>query len=147
MACFDELSSQRYLPPPFQSRQYDPQSPALVYVLLHDWCQGAAQGVDPDRVLSQVGSEDRRERRLISVYLGSYGRVVGVWVRGSRDGVQGEHVSRSMVLPFYAPLVGSPSRSTRVISCFFVYTPLVRAIIVFVVVACLCVCRTGCKFP
>lgn len=54
IACFDELSSPRHLPPPFQSRQYDPQSPALVYVLLHDWCSGAAQGVEPDRVLSQV---------------------------------------------------------------------------------------------
>lgn len=54
VACFDELSSQRYLPPPFQSRQYDPQLPSLVYVLLHDWCKGAALGVDPDSVLSQV---------------------------------------------------------------------------------------------
>lgn len=54
VACFDELSSPIYLPPPFQSRQYDPQSPALVYLLLHDWCRGAALGVDPDRVLSQV---------------------------------------------------------------------------------------------
>ncbi|CAN0548377.1 unnamed protein product, partial [Ectocarpus sp. 8 AP-2014] len=36
IACFDELSLPRYLPPPFQSRQYDPQSPTLVYVLLHD---------------------------------------------------------------------------------------------------------------
>lgn len=54
VACCDELSSPRYLPPPFQSRQYDPQSPALVCVLLHDWCKGAALGVDPDRVLSQV---------------------------------------------------------------------------------------------
>lgn len=54
VACFDELSSPRYLPPPFQSRQYDPQAPALVYVLLHDWCRGAEQGVDPDIVLSQM---------------------------------------------------------------------------------------------
>lgn len=54
VACFDELSSPRYLPPPFQSRQYDPQAPALVYVLLHDWCRGAEQGVDPDTVLSQM---------------------------------------------------------------------------------------------
>jgi len=54
IACFDELSSPRYLPPPYQTRQYDPHSPTLVYVLLHDWCLGAAQGVDPDRLLSQV---------------------------------------------------------------------------------------------
>lgn len=54
IACFDELSAPRYLPPPFQSRQYDPQTPTLVYVLLHDWCLGAAHGVDPDRILSQV---------------------------------------------------------------------------------------------
>ena len=61
MACFHELSSPRYLPPPFESKQYDPVSPALVYVLLHDWCQGAAQGVDPFRVLSQVCSVVERQ--------------------------------------------------------------------------------------
>ena len=61
MACFEDLSSQRHLPPPFQSKQYDPKSPALVYVLLHDWCLGAVHGVDPDRVLSQVGEAVCRE--------------------------------------------------------------------------------------
>ncbi|CAN0329406.1 unnamed protein product, partial [Discosporangium mesarthrocarpum] len=54
VACFDELSSPRYLPPPFQSHQYDPHCPSLVYVLLHDWCRGAAEGVDPDRLFMQV---------------------------------------------------------------------------------------------
>ncbi|CAN0208058.1 unnamed protein product, partial [Laminaria digitata] len=68
VACFEELSSQRYLPPPFQSKQYDPKSPALVYVLLHDWCLGAAQGVDPDRVLSQMrGTFTAGQCRLLCI--------------------------------------------------------------------------------
>eukprot|EP00752_Nemacystus_decipiens_P016769 g15006.t1 len=68
IACFDELSSPRYLPAPYQSRQYDPQSPTLVYVLLHDWCEGAARGVDPDRLLSQMrGTFTTGECRLLCI--------------------------------------------------------------------------------
>jgi hypothetical protein len=54
MACFEELRSPRHLPLPYQRGQYDPSSPMILYVLLHDVCAAAARGIDHQPLLSRM---------------------------------------------------------------------------------------------